>query len=123
MTDEEINKIKKDYKKGFKYNEIESKYNITHSKLNSLIRKYKWKRKSNRSKVQKGNQNAKGNKGGTGAKEGNQNAFKTGEYQTIFKDALNEVGKWFECGIQIEYYNDIKAGDMIEVYIMDQIKR
>lgn len=90
MTDEEINKIKKDYKKGFKYNEIESKYNITHSKLNLLIRKYKWKRKSNRSKVQKGNQNAKGNKGGTGAKEGNQNAFKTGEYQTIFKDALNE---------------------------------
>ena len=90
LTDEEINKIKKDYKKGFKYNEIESKYNITHSKLNSLIRKYKWKRKSNKSKVQKGNKNAVGNKGGTGAPKQNQNAFKTGEYQTIFKDALDE---------------------------------
>lgn len=90
MTDEEINKIKKDYKKGFKYNEIESKYNITHSKLNSLIRKYKWKRKSNRSKVQKGNKNAKGNKGGTGAPEGNKNAVTTGEYQAIFKEALDE---------------------------------
>ena len=72
LTDEEINKIKKDYKKGFKYNEIESKYNITHSKLNSLIRKYKWKRKSNKSKVQKGNKNAVGNKGGTGAPKQNQ---------------------------------------------------
>lgn len=90
MTDEEINKIKKDYKKGFKYSEIENKYSITHSKLVSLIRKYKWKRKSNKSKTQKGNKNAVGNKGGTGAKEGNQNAFKTGEYQTIFKDALDE---------------------------------
>ena len=90
MTLEEIEKIKKDYKKGFKYSEIEKKHNITHSKLVSLIRKYKWKRKSNRSRAQKGNENAKGNRGGTGAPEGNQNAFKTGEYQTIFKKALDD---------------------------------
>ena len=31
--------------------------------------------------------------------------------------------KGFECGIQIENYNDIKEGDMIEVYIMEEIKR
>ena len=90
MTDEKINKIKKDYKEGFKYSEIENKHSITHSKLVSLIRKYKWKRTSNRSKVQKGNKNAVGNKGGTGAPKQNQNALVTGEYQTIFKDALDD---------------------------------
>ncbi len=40
-----------------------------------------------------------------------------------FKDEVKEVGKGFECGIQIEDYNDIKEGDMIEVYIMEEIKR
>ena len=40
-----------------------------------------------------------------------------------FKDEVKEVGKGFECGIQIENYNDIKEGDMIEVYIMEEIKR
>ena len=40
-----------------------------------------------------------------------------------FKDDVKEVGKGFECGIQIENYNDIKEGDMIEVYIMEEIKR
>lgn len=40
-----------------------------------------------------------------------------------FKDEVKEVGKGFECGIQIENYNDIKEGDMIEVYVMEEIKR
>ena len=40
-----------------------------------------------------------------------------------FKDDVKEVGKGFECGIQIENYNDIKEGDKIEVYIMEEIKR
>lgn len=40
-----------------------------------------------------------------------------------FKDDVKEVGKGFECGIQIEDYNDIKEGDIIEVYIMEEIKR
>ena len=40
-----------------------------------------------------------------------------------FKDDVKEVGKGFECGIQIEDYNDIKEGDVIEVYIMEEIKR
>ena len=39
-----------------------------------------------------------------------------------FKDEVKEVGKGFECGIQIENYNDIKEGDIIEVYIMEEIK-
>lgn len=40
-----------------------------------------------------------------------------------FKDDVKEVAKGFECGIQIENYNDIKEGDVIEVYIMEEIKR
>ena len=40
-----------------------------------------------------------------------------------FKDDVKEVSKGFECGIQIEDFNDIKEGDIIEVYIMEEIKR
>ncbi len=40
-----------------------------------------------------------------------------------FKDEVKEIGKGFECGIQIENYNDIKEGDIIEVYVMEEIKR
>ena len=40
-----------------------------------------------------------------------------------FKDEVKEVGKGFECGIQIENYNDVKEGDIIEVYILEEIKR
>ena len=40
-----------------------------------------------------------------------------------FKDDVKEVSKGFECGMQIENYNDIKEGDIIEVYVMEEIKR
>lgn len=40
-----------------------------------------------------------------------------------FKDDVKEVTKGFECGIQIEKYNDIKEEDIIEVYIMEEVKR
>lgn len=40
-----------------------------------------------------------------------------------FKDDAKEVTKGYECGIQIEKYNDIKEGDIIEAYIMEEIKR
>ncbi|MFR2571375.1 MAG: translation initiation factor IF-2 [Clostridia bacterium] len=40
-----------------------------------------------------------------------------------FKDEVKEVTKGFECGMQIENYNDLKEGDIIEVYIMEEIKR
>ena len=40
-----------------------------------------------------------------------------------FKDDVKEVTKGFECGIQIEKYNDIKEGDVIEVYVMEEVKR
>ena len=40
-----------------------------------------------------------------------------------FKDDVKEVSKGYECGMQIENYNDLKEGDIIEVYIMEEIKR
>ena len=40
-----------------------------------------------------------------------------------FKDEVKEVGKGFECGMQIENYNDIKDGDIIEVYVMEDMSR
>lgn len=40
-----------------------------------------------------------------------------------FKDDAKEVAKGYECGIQIENYNDIKEGDIIEAHIMEEVKR
>ena len=40
-----------------------------------------------------------------------------------FKDDVKEVTKGFECGIQIENYNDIKEGDQIESFIMEEVPR
>ncbi|MDP3283188.1 MAG: hypothetical protein Q8M56_02025, partial [Desulfobacterales bacterium] len=39
-----------------------------------------------------------------------------------FKDDIREVQNGFECGIGIENYNDIKMGDIIEFYYMEEIK-
>ncbi|MBO5413350.1 MAG: translation initiation factor IF-2 [Clostridia bacterium] len=38
------------------------------------------------------------------------------------KDDAKEVAHGFECGIQIENFNDIKEMDVIEAYIMEQVK-
>ena len=40
-----------------------------------------------------------------------------------FKDDVKEVSKGFECGIQIQDYNDIKEGDIIEAFIQEEVKR
>jgi translation initiation factor IF-2 len=39
-----------------------------------------------------------------------------------FKDDVKEVATNFECGLSVEKFNDIKEGDVIEAYIMEQIK-
>ena len=39
-----------------------------------------------------------------------------------FKDDVKEVTKGFECGLNIEGFNDIKVGDIIEGYDMVEIK-
>jgi translation initiation factor IF-2 len=40
-----------------------------------------------------------------------------------FKDDVREVDKGYECGIGIESYNDIKTGDEIEAFTMEEIER
>ena len=39
-----------------------------------------------------------------------------------FKDDVKEVAAGYECGMQVEKFNDIKVGDVIECFIMEQIK-
>ena len=39
-----------------------------------------------------------------------------------FKDAVKEVAQGYECGIGIEKYSDIKVGDVIEAFVMEQIE-
>ncbi len=39
-----------------------------------------------------------------------------------FKDDVKEVAAGYECGITIEKFRDIKEGDIIEAYTMEQIK-
>ena len=38
-----------------------------------------------------------------------------------FKDDVKEVSHGFECGIQIEDFNDIKEGDTLEAYTMEKV--
>ncbi|AUC13934.1 translation initiation factor IF-2 [Tenacibaculum sp. SZ-18] len=40
-----------------------------------------------------------------------------------FKDDVKEVTKGYDCGLQIKGYNDIKEGDVIEVYIEVAVKK
>ena len=40
-----------------------------------------------------------------------------------FKDDVKEVASGFDCGINIENFNDIKVGDIIEAYTIVEIKR
>jgi translation initiation factor IF-2 len=40
-----------------------------------------------------------------------------------FKDDVREVATGYECGIGIDGYNDIKVGDVIEAFEMEEIER
>ena len=40
-----------------------------------------------------------------------------------FKDDVKEVTKGYECGLQIERFNDLLEGDYLEVYIEEEVKR
>ncbi|MFQ5586448.1 MAG: translation initiation factor IF-2 [Thermodesulfobacteriota bacterium] len=37
-----------------------------------------------------------------------------------FKDDVKEVASGFECGISLEGYNDIKVGDVLEAYVLEE---
>ena len=40
-----------------------------------------------------------------------------------FKDDVREVREGLECGIGIENFNDLKVGDRIEAFRIEEIKR
>jgi translation initiation factor IF-2 len=40
-----------------------------------------------------------------------------------FKDDAKEVAQGYECGITIKNFNDVKEGDIIEAYVMEEIER
>ena len=39
-----------------------------------------------------------------------------------FKDDVREVAQGFECGIALEKFNDLKIGDVLEAFVMEEIK-
>ncbi len=49
----------------------------------------------------------------------------TGEIESLkrFKDDVREVREGFECGVGIANFNDIKVGDVIECYLVEEVAR
>ncbi|MBR1458727.1 MAG: translation initiation factor IF-2, partial [Oscillospiraceae bacterium] len=37
-----------------------------------------------------------------------------------FKDAVKEVASGYECGVSLEKFADLKTGDILEAYIMEE---
>ncbi|KXG10591.1 translation initiation factor IF-2 [Anoxybacillus rupiensis] len=48
-----------------------------------------------------------------------------GQIDTLkrFKDDVKEVAQGYECGVTIKNFNDIKEGDVIEAYVMQEVER
>lgn len=48
-----------------------------------------------------------------------------GELDTLkrFKDDVKEVAQGYECGLTLQNYNDIKEGDQVEVYVIQEVER
>ena len=40
-----------------------------------------------------------------------------------FKDDVKEVAEGYECGVGIEKFNDIREGDTLEAFIMEEVAR
>lgn len=40
-----------------------------------------------------------------------------------FKDDVREVAQGYECGMTLQNYNDIKEGDVIEIYVIEEVER
>lgn len=49
----------------------------------------------------------------------------TGKLQSLkrFKDDAREVQAGYECGMNVENFNDIKVGDVIEFFVQEQVSR
>lgn len=48
-----------------------------------------------------------------------------GEIESLrrFKDDVKEVATGYECGVTLEKFRDVKEGDIIEAYVMEEIKQ
>jgi len=48
-----------------------------------------------------------------------------GEVDTLrrFKDDVREVAQGYECGMTLKNFNDIKEGDIIEIYVVEEVER
>jgi translation initiation factor IF-2 len=40
-----------------------------------------------------------------------------------FKDDAKEVAAGYECGVGLEKFNDIKEGDILEAFVMEEVAR
>ena len=40
-----------------------------------------------------------------------------------FKDDVKEVAAGYECGVGLDKFNDIKEGDIMEAFTMEEVKR
>ncbi len=40
-----------------------------------------------------------------------------------FKDDVSEVAQGYECGVGLEKFNDLKLGDILEAFIMEEIEQ
>lgn len=116
MTQNKINKIKKDYLDGMQYKDIFKKHNITLSDLKKIINQYKLTR--SKRELLKGNQNAKGNRGGQGAEKGNKNAVTTGEYENIYDDVLTDEEKALFKNYKISDMDNLLIDEYISEYKM-----
>lgn len=54
--------------------------------------------------------------------EGEQYNNRIGSLQR-FKDSVREVAEGYECGITLERYSDLKVGDILEIYTMEEEER
>ena len=109
-----ISKIKKDYMAGKTYKQIAQKHDVTYNEVLYLVKKKNWKRKSNLSKVKKGNQNAKGNKGGPGAEKA---------VDAILNDCTPALNKLVDIATKLDEETECNlltghCGEMAECYQM-----
>jgi len=40
-----------------------------------------------------------------------------------FKDDVKEVASGFECGIGVAHFDDVKVGDVLEIYRVEKVTR
>lgn len=99
-----------DYQAGMKYKEIAEKYGVTINTVKSWKTRYKWSKNNEKSVQtknkevckQRGGQPGNQNAAGHGAPAGNKNAVKTGEFEVLFFDVLEEDERQLISMVQLD---------------------